>query len=168
MQLLEGIEWLESTAMLSGNRNCFLRLNKALYGLQQAPKLWHQEIDSFLQLIRFHHSHADISLYTWNDGVLILLYIDDILVFYAQEVLEKALEVKQWLILQYKISNLRLAKQFLGLKIDRLADGSINVEYRVTGYYPVVGYPATPGPTSKNGVISSTTPQIAVKVRTKQ
>jgi len=91
MQLPEGIEWLESTAMPSGNRDCFLRLNKALYGLRQAPRLWHQEIDGFLQSIGFHRSHADISLYIRDDGVLILLYVDDILVFYAEEASEKAL-----------------------------------------------------------------------------
>jgi len=90
MQLPEGIEWLESTAILSGNRDCFLRLN-ALYGLRQAPRLWHQEIDRFLQSTGFHRSHADISLYIRNDGVLILLYVDDILVFYAEVALEKAL-----------------------------------------------------------------------------
>jgi len=39
MQLPEGIEWFESMAMLGGNRDCFLRLNKALYGLRQAPRL---------------------------------------------------------------------------------------------------------------------------------
>jgi hemin uptake protein HemP len=34
MQLPAGIEWLESTTMFSGNHDCFLRLNKALYDLQ--------------------------------------------------------------------------------------------------------------------------------------
>jgi len=127
MQLPEGIEWLEPIAMLSSNRDHFLRLNKVLYGLQQAPRLWHQEIDGFLQSIRFHRSHADVSLYIRNDGVLILLYVDDILVFYADEASEKALEVKQRLMLQYKMSNLGPAKQFLGLEIDRLADGTITL-----------------------------------------
>jgi hypothetical protein len=59
--------------------------------------------------------------------VLILLYVDDILVFYAEEASEKALEVKQRLMLQYKMSNLGPAKQFLGLEIDRLADGTITL-----------------------------------------
>jgi Reverse transcriptase (RNA-dependent DNA polymerase) len=92
MQLPEGIDWLESTTTPSGNRDCFLRLNKALYGLRQAPRLWHQEIDGFLQSIGFHRSHADMGLYIRSDGVLILLYVDDILVFYADEASEKALE----------------------------------------------------------------------------
>jgi len=73
MQLPEGIEWLESTAMLGGNLDCILRLSNALYGLRQAPRLWHQEIDGFLQSIGFHRSRADISLYIRNDGVLLLL-----------------------------------------------------------------------------------------------
>jgi hypothetical protein len=76
MQPLEGIEWLESTTMFSGNHDCFLRLNKALYDLQQVPRRWHQEIDSFLQSIGFLCSYVD------------------------------ALEVKQRLMLQYKVSNL--------------------------------------------------------------
>jgi len=127
MQLPQGIEWLESTAMPTSNRDCFLRLNKALYGLRQALRPWHQEIDDFLQSIGFHHSQADISLYIRNAGVLILLYVDDILVFYAEEALENALRVKQRLILQYKMSNLGPAKQFLSLEIDRLADGTITL-----------------------------------------
>ena len=127
MQLPEGIEWLESTAILSSNRNCFLHLNKALYSLRQAPRLWHQEIDGFLQSIGFHCSHPDISLYIRNNRVLILLYVNDILVFYAEEASEKAQEVKQRLMLQYKMSNLRPTNQFLGLEIDRLADGTITL-----------------------------------------
>jgi len=59
--------------------------------------------------------------------VLIRLYVDDILVFYVEEASEKALEVKQRLMLQYKMSNLGPAKQFLGLKIDWLADGTLTL-----------------------------------------
>ena len=59
--------------------------------------------------------------------MLILLYVKDILVFYAEEASEKALEVKQRLMLQYKMLNLGPAKQFLGLEIDRLADGTITL-----------------------------------------
>jgi len=113
--------------MPSVNHDCFLRLNKALYGLRQAPRLWHQESNGFLQSIGFHRSHPDISLYIRNDGVLILLYVDDILVFYTEEALENALEDKQRLMLQYKMSNLGSAKQFLGLEMDRLADGTITL-----------------------------------------
>ena len=48
MQLPEGIEWLESTAMPSGNRDCFLRLNKALVRLGSclAPESRNDELES--------------------------------------------------------------------------------------------------------------------------
>ena len=62
MQIPDGIEWLEApSGFTSGCR--FLRLNKALYGLRQAPKLWHDEISGFLLSLGLHSSEADPNLY---------------------------------------------------------------------------------------------------------
>jgi len=150
MQLPEGIVWCESTAILRGNYHCFLYLDKVLYSLQQVLRLWHQEINDFLQSIGFHHSHTDISFYIQNDGVLILLYVNDILMFYGEELLEKVLEVKQQLMLQYKISNLGPAKQFLGLEIDQLTDRNITLSqsgYILTILVQFQMQDTNPGPT---------------------
>jgi hypothetical protein len=129
MRLPDGIEWLETSPGNSTETpKCqFLRLNKALYGLRQAPKLWHDEISGFLLSLGLHRSEADGNLYIRSDGILILLYVDDILVLYANESSDKAIDTKNRLMQQYKMSNLGPAKKFLGLKIDRLPDGSITL-----------------------------------------
>ncbi|CAA7040900.1 unnamed protein product [Microthlaspi erraticum] len=59
------------------------RLRKALYGLQQAPRAWYEELKSFLLSIGFRNSLADTSVFTQiHNGtkVYILVYVDDIIV----------------------------------------------------------------------------------------
>jgi hypothetical protein len=125
MELPDGIEWLDES--ISESESNFLRLKKALYGLKQAPRLWHQAINSFLLSIEFHRLDADQNLYIRSDGVLVLLYVDDMLVFYADTASEKAMGVKEALMQQYKMSNLGPAKKFLGLEINRHPDGTITL-----------------------------------------
>jgi hypothetical protein len=123
-ELPEGIDWLsESNSPKTG----FLRLNKALYGLKQAPRLWHQSIDSFLLSIGFHKASADHNLYICNQGVMLLLYVDDIQLLYAESAKARAIDVKESLMRQYKMKNLGPVKQFLGLEIKRLPDGSVTL-----------------------------------------
>jgi hypothetical protein len=55
-----------------------VRLRKALYGLEQAPRLWHDDINPFLLSLGFTQSSADPNLYLHSNGLLILLYFDDI------------------------------------------------------------------------------------------
>jgi histone deacetylase 1/2 len=52
----DGIEWLEpdNPTEPPNSEQYILRLNKALYGLRQAPRLWHKAIDGFLLSIGFH------------------------------------------------------------------------------------------------------------------
>jgi len=128
-ELPEGIDWLSESP-----RTGSLQLNKALYGLKQAPRLWHPSIDGFLLSIGFHKASADHNLYICNQGVMLLLYVDDIQLLNAESAKSRAIDVKESLMHQYKMKNLGPVKQFLGLEINRLPDGSITLgqqSYRV-------------------------------------
>jgi len=96
-----------------------LRLRKALYGVKQAPRLWHNDINAFLLSLGFTQSSADPNLYLRSDGILILLYVDDISMSYAQVTAKTAIEVKAKLSEKYQIMNLGPARQFLGIEIHR-------------------------------------------------
>jgi len=96
-----------------------VRLRKALYGLKQAPRLWHDDINTFPLSLGFTQSSADPNLHLRSDGILILLYVDDISMSYPQAAAKAAIEVKAKLSEKYKITNLGLAREFLGIEIYR-------------------------------------------------
>ena len=49
-----------------------VRLRKAFYGLEQATRLWHYNINALLLSLQFTQSHADPNLYLCSDGIVIL------------------------------------------------------------------------------------------------
>ena len=56
-------------------------LKKTLYGLRQAPRVWHTKFDACLQDLGLVKSQFDPNLYIFHDGSLIamlLLYVDDV------------------------------------------------------------------------------------------
>ena len=60
------------------------RLIKSLYGLNQAPKQWHEKFDTTLTSAGFNMNEADTCVYYrygGDDGVILCLYVDDILIF---------------------------------------------------------------------------------------
>jgi hypothetical protein len=95
------------------------RLKKALYGLKQAPRLWHDDINTFLLYLEFTQSLADPKLYLRSNGILMLLYVDDISMLYPEDATKAAIKVKARLSEKYKITNLGPAHQFLGIQIHR-------------------------------------------------
>jgi len=111
----EGIEWLQPEAPADG----VYRLKKALYGLKQAPRLWFTDIDHFLQSQGFIPFSGDSNLYISSSlKVVLLLYVDDILI--ASGTPSTITSVKKQLISQYKMTNLGLSRQFLGIDIKQL------------------------------------------------
>jgi hypothetical protein len=123
MSLPLGIDWLETTELdtivyeASGAKSLILR--KALYGLKQAPRLWYEDIDGFLRSIGFKQSAEDPNLYL-QPGVLLLLYVDDLLIAYNGI---QGHEIKQLLHTKYKMSDLGPARRFLGIEIEKKKDG---------------------------------------------
>jgi len=94
-----------------------VRLRKALSGLKQAPRLWHDDINAFLHSLGFTQSSADPNLDLCSNGILILLYVEDMSMSYPEAATKAAIEVKAKLSEKYKITNLGPARQFLGIEI---------------------------------------------------
>jgi len=94
-----------------------VRLRKALYGLNQAPRLWHDDINTFLLSLGFTQSSANPNLYLCSDSILIvLLYVNDISMSDPEAATNAAIKVKAKLSETYKITNLSPACQLLGIE----------------------------------------------------
>jgi hypothetical protein len=125
MQLPEGTEWLDPN-----RTGRLVTLKKALYGLKQAPRLWYQNIDSFLVSLGLKQSTADSNLYI-NEETLLLLYVDDILLFYHPITGQTAIRtIKLALSTKYQMTDLGIARKFLGLEIDRDENGGYYLSQR--------------------------------------
>ena len=62
--------------------NC-IRLNKALYGLKQSPREWYDNINTFLQSLKFKRLQSEHCLYIYSHDdeiCLISLYVDDLII----------------------------------------------------------------------------------------
>jgi hypothetical protein len=67
-----------------GHENMVCRLRKCLYGLKQALKQWHEKFDKTLTSAGFVVNEADTCVYyqfVGSKGVILCLYLDDILIF---------------------------------------------------------------------------------------
>jgi len=94
-----------------------VRLRNALYGLQQAPRLWHDDINAFLLSIGFNQSLSNPNLNLHSDGILILLYVDDSSLLYPDAAANAVKDVKVKLSEKYIITTLGPARQFLRIEI---------------------------------------------------
>jgi hypothetical protein len=59
---------------LPGYENLVCRLNRALYGLRQSPRMWYERINTFL---------LSLNMYYIGDGVdkiILVLYVDDLFI----------------------------------------------------------------------------------------
>nr|GEW43605.1 ribonuclease H-like domain-containing protein [Tanacetum cinerariifolium] len=62
--------------------NHVCRLQRSLYGLEQAPHAWFQRFAGYAIRARIYHSRCDSSLFIYRQGSQVsylLLYVDDII-----------------------------------------------------------------------------------------
>ena len=102
----------------SGEQSC--RLQRALYGLRQAPRAWHEKLCQELERFGFVESSSDPSLFmrpSQDSMVFVLVYVDDILI--AARDLASVAEVKAQLMASFEARDLGEAQLFLGMTISR-------------------------------------------------
>lgn len=119
MQQPEGFE--------NGNKVC--KLNKAIYGLKQASRMWNEKFNSFMVRIGFKKSLADHCLYTKFDNnsiCYVLLYVDDLLIVCNDVRMTNT--IKGLFMQQFEMVDMGKASNFLGIHMARdEANGAISL-----------------------------------------
>jgi hypothetical protein len=104
------------------------KLLKSLYGLKQAPKQWHEKFDRTLTSASFVVNEADkceYYRYGGGEGVILCLYVDDILIFRMS--LDVIKETKDFLSNNFEMKDLGEANVILNIKLLREGNGGITL-----------------------------------------
>jgi hypothetical protein len=104
--------------VLKGQEGMVCKLVKTLYGLKQAPKQWHDKFDKTLTSVAFVTNEADKCVYYrygGGEGVILCLYVDDILIFGTS--LDLIKEVKDFLSQKFEMKDLGEADVILNIKL---------------------------------------------------
>ena len=106
------------------NPDKVLRLHKALYGLQQAPRAWNTKLDSTLLSLKFKRcaSEHGMSTHGHDEQQLIMgVYIDDLIITGGDmEVLGK---FKREMSKNFKMSDLGVLSYYLDIEVQQSTAG---------------------------------------------
>lgn len=103
---------------IKGKEGKVYKLQKALYGLRQAPRAWNSNIDSYFVKNGFVRSPSEPSLYvrkTETDLLMVCLYVDDLIYAGTNEAMVKSF--KATMMKEYEMTDLGLMKYFLGIQV---------------------------------------------------
>ena len=99
-------------------------MNKALYGLHQAPRQWYEELSTYLLSKGFKRGLVDCTLFTKRTGddlLLVQIYVDDIIFGSTNELLcrefEKVMQEK------FEMSAMGEMQFFLSLQVEQRPTG---------------------------------------------
>lgn len=87
------------------------------YGLEQAPRVWYERIDSYLSKLGFYKSNVDPNLYfkvVGNQPLILVLYVDDLFLTGEEQQIAWC---KRELTLEFEMKDLELMHYFLGLEV---------------------------------------------------
>lgn len=92
------------------------RLNKALYGLPQAPRAWHSRFDTFMKKYGLKLTNSDQCVYSSeNNDIYLTLWVDDGLILGRSKAkIKKLLDAINE---EFEITS-SIAKYYLGIEID--------------------------------------------------
>ena len=95
-----------------------LLLVKALYGLRQAPRLWHEKFAQTLRSMGLKQAEDEACLFV-NDWLIIFFYVDDVIALYHRRHRQRWDDFKQSLFKQYEFKDMGEVKWFIGIRVIR-------------------------------------------------
>ncbi|KAJ9533036.1 hypothetical protein QJQ45_018125 [Haematococcus lacustris] len=118
----EVIHMQQPEGFAEGGSSKVCRLQRALYGLRQAPRAWHTRLKQELEAMGFTASQADPSLFTLvrpTGTVWLLVYVDDCLICSSKGDSDSLSFVKQQLSAAFQVKHIGEPELFLGMQISR-------------------------------------------------
>ena len=116
------------------SKSLCLKLKKSLYGLREAPKLWHGFLEKGLKKAQFLPSDNDPGIY-FGRGMCLVVYVDDVLLFGPDEKeMDKVLSELQLAGFDLKVekTGTQKAYDFLGIHITEEIDTDDNKIIKLT------------------------------------
>jgi hypothetical protein len=95
-----------------------LKLQKALYGLRQAPRAWNMKLDTSLRKLGFKRCVSEHDMYTHGASktrVVVGVYVDDLIITGAS--LEDVIAFKEEMCWLFRMSDLGLLSYYLGIEV---------------------------------------------------
>jgi transposase InsO family protein len=93
------------------------RLIRALYGLKQSPRAWYETLIDFLHKLGYTRTDADYSVLYNSAGIIVAIYVDDLLIFGKQLDLIRELEAE--LKASFSMTDLGPCAYYLGIEVIR-------------------------------------------------
>jgi hypothetical protein len=90
-----------------GKEHLVCRVNRALYGLRQSPRMWYEKIDTYLRTLGLTRSTSDYNMYYLghsSNRIVLVLYVDDLFILGGDET--KIQWLKTQLHTQFDMTNL--------------------------------------------------------------
>ena len=102
----------------AGHEGKVLKLEKALYGLRQAPRAWNMKLDGSLRKLGFKRCVSEHDMYTRGSGktrVVVGIYVDDLIITGANS--EDISAFKEEMHRLFRMSDLGLLSYYLGIEV---------------------------------------------------
>ena len=115
--------------------NYVCKLDKAIYGLKQAPHAWYARLCGKLEILGFIPSKADTSLFYYNEGkhtLFVLVYVNDIIVASSSQEMMDALLID--LQCEFALKDTGDLHYFLGIEVKRTWDSLVLTQERYAAY----------------------------------
>ncbi|MDB5910380.1 MAG: uncharacterized protein JWP34_4494, partial [Massilia sp.] len=106
--------------VVAGQEDKVCLLQKSLYGLKQAGRMWNLKADRFMRRLGFTPLDADRCVYVWRrgeDSVIVSLYVDDLFLFTKSTGL--LAKLKKRLKQEFEMTDLGELKEALGVEFRR-------------------------------------------------
>lgn len=100
------------------------KLNKALYGLRQAPRAWYNRIEGYFEKEGFKKCYCEHTLFVKIEGsnvLIVSVYVDDVIYTSNSETMREAF--KESMKLEFAMSDLGKMKYFLGVEVIQDQEG---------------------------------------------